>query len=74
MNFMNQKRLNEVTKILPRCHAEPVKDMSAAIKYCSKEETRIEGPWEYGTSPIIRKQENFKITVKNAKTMTEDQL
>jgi hypothetical protein len=48
--------------------------MAAAIAYCSKEESRIEGPWEYGTSPIIRKQENFKITVKKAKEMTEDQL
>jgi hypothetical protein len=74
MNFTNQKRLNEVTKILPGCHAEPARDMAAAIKYCSKEETRIEGPWEYGTSPIERKQENFKITVAKAKTMTEEQL
>jgi hypothetical protein len=48
--------------------------MSAAIAYCSKEETRIEGPWEYGISPIIRKQENFKLTVKKAKEMTEEEL
>jgi len=72
MNFTNAKRLGEVVKILPRCHAEPVKDMSAAIAYCSKEETRIAGPWEHGTSPIVRKQENFKLTVAKAKVMSEE--
>lgn len=60
-----------VKKILPKAHLEPVIDMASSIKYCSKEDTRIDGPWEHGICPIIRKQDNWKLTVEKAKTMTE---
>lgn len=35
----------------PRAHIEPVKDNKACIAYCTKKDTRVEGPWEFGTKP-----------------------
>lgn len=35
-------------------HCEPVKRNNGADDYCMKEETRIDGPWEFGTRPIRR--------------------
>lgn len=32
-------------------HVEPVQDLKGAIKYCQKEETRIEGPFIFGEAP-----------------------
>jgi len=43
-------------KKIPRAHLEPVRCTAAAIKYCSKEESRVPEPWagphEFGTRPI----------------------
>lgn len=38
-------------KTFTTAHIEPAKDNNACIKYCSKEETRVEGPFERGTRP-----------------------
>lgn len=35
-------------------HAEVVQDFQAAERYCSKEDTRTEGPYSYGTRPFHR--------------------
>jgi len=43
----------------------PVKKDNGASKYCMKEESRIEGPWEYGT--LSKKEGN-----KNAQKSTKD--
>ena len=40
---------NSVKKLLGNeCHIEPCKSLEGSIKYCKKEESRIEGPWEKG--------------------------
>jgi len=36
------------------CHYEPVKVDNGAAKYCMKEETRVEGPYEFGIKPVVR--------------------
>jgi len=36
----------------PHAHFEPVKKDNGASAYCMKEETRIEGPIEYGKRPL----------------------
>jgi hypothetical protein len=36
----------------PHAHFEPVKKENGASKYCLKEETRKEGPWEFGKKPL----------------------
>lgn len=38
-------------KYFPTAHIEPVKSLSDCIKYCSKIETRVEGPYERGDKP-----------------------
>lgn len=35
------------------CHAELTRS-NAALAYCSKEDTRVEGPWQFGICPIAR--------------------
>lgn len=59
---------------MPGAHIEICRDVEASIKYCSKEDTRIDGPWTHGESPIVRKQDNWKLTVKKCKTMSEEEL
>lgn len=36
----------------PIAHFEPVKKENGAAKYCLKEDTRVEGPWEFGKKPL----------------------
>lgn len=74
LNFPIEKRLGGVTKILPGCHAEVCRNVSNAIEYCTKEATRIEGPWTYGEAPEVRIKNNWDLTVKKAKLMSEEEL
>lgn len=53
-NFKTKCRLSHYKKVLPQAHCEPVVVDNGVAKYCVKEETRVEGPWEYGTKPIQR--------------------
>lgn len=41
-------------KHCPRAHFEPVKVDNGASSYCLKEDTRLEGPWEFGIKPVKR--------------------
>jgi len=52
--FKSQVRLAHYKKTLPAAHCEPVQVDNGAAKYCMKEDTRVQGPWEYGTKPIQR--------------------
>lgn len=45
------KRLAALKKHDPRAHFEIVKRDNGASDYCLKEETRVEGPWEFGLKP-----------------------
>lgn len=53
-HFKISKRLSHYKKYLPQAHCEPVIVDNGADKYCMKEDTRVEGPWEYGTKPLRR--------------------
>jgi len=46
--FPNAKSLQSVRKLLPRCHVEPAKTISAAIEYCHKDGDFV----EFGRRPI----------------------
>lgn len=52
--FVRQIRLAHYKKRLPQAHVEPVLVDNGVQKYCMKEDTRVEGPWEYGTKPLRR--------------------
>jgi len=43
-----------VLQKLAKGHFEPVKVNNGADDYCMKEDTRVEGPWEFGTRPVKR--------------------
>lgn len=66
INVGNSKqRLSYMKKVNAKAHWEPVKFDKAAQRYVMKEETRVAGPWEFGTRPII-KQEVGAIKLKQA--------
>jgi len=53
-NYSNTKALGGLTKYDKKIHGEKVKVDNGADKYCMKEDTRVEGPWEFGTKPVQR--------------------
>lgn len=49
IEFTNRKRLTYLRKLFPTCHAEVRRGtQKQAITYCTKEETRIHGPYTFG--------------------------
>lgn len=58
MNFPNSVRFSKLKKLHPEAHWEACKSEGASIKYVMKEETRKEGPYEFGTLPV--RQNNKK--------------
>lgn len=53
-NFENSIRLAHYKKTLPVAHCEPCYSEDASKKYVMKEDTRVDGPWEYGKKLIQR--------------------
>lgn len=53
-NFKNPVRLAHYKKTLAMAHCEPVVVDNGVDKYCMKDETRVEGPWQYGEKPMQR--------------------
>lgn len=41
-------------KLCPHSHWETVTKDNGASSYCMKEDTRLDGPWEFGTKPLKR--------------------
>jgi hypothetical protein len=54
LNFENSVNPKKINKIDPKAHVIPVHKDNGASTYCLKEETRIEGPYEFGEMPIQR--------------------
>lgn len=55
-------------------HVEPVHDLKAAIKYCQKEETRVEGPFIFGEAPHQGRRTDLAdacMAVRNGANMRE---
>lgn len=47
-------RASAIKKLDRRLHIEIVKTNNGADDYCMKEDTRLEGPFEFGTKPVKR--------------------
>lgn len=54
MNFKEPVRSAKIKKLDNRLHIEIVKINNGAHDYCMKEDTRIEGPFEFGIKPVSR--------------------
>ena len=52
VNVKKPCRVSALLKLDPKMHAEKVKYEKGAQRYVLKEETRVEGPWEFGKRPI----------------------
>lgn len=52
-SYTNPRSFNSIKKRFPRAHIEVCKCIAKAIEYCSKSDTRVEGPWS--THKIILK-------------------
>lgn len=51
VEFSKPVRFSRLSSYLPRAHWEPRRGTSSdCIRYCSKLDTRLEGPWTYGDS------------------------
>lgn len=53
-NFEKPVRCSHLTKVDKKIHCEKVKVNNGADTYCMKEDTRLEGPWEFGEKPLKR--------------------
>lgn len=63
--------------MLPGAHIESCKDSFKAYEYCSKEDTRVEGPVKWGVPPAARVKGNLKarnamLLEKGAERAVED--
>lgn len=68
INFSGAKRLSFLKKLDSKLHAEPCKSDQASIDYCQKQETRCEGPVEFGEPPFHRnKKEDWDAIWEAAK-------
>lgn len=54
MSFKNSIRPSAIKKYCKRSHIQVVKFNNGADRYCMKEDTRIEGPFEFGLKPVRR--------------------
>lgn len=52
VQFKHQKALKAMKLIDPTAHWEPAKgNVNHQVAYCSKTDSKVEGPWEFGTRP-----------------------
>lgn len=75
LNFKDAVRPAHIKKFDSKLHVEIVKINNGAHTYCMKEDTRIEGPWEFGEKPVQRNNKTDWEEVKqNAMTGKIDKI
>lgn len=66
VNFKTQQRISRLTKFDPKGHYIGVNLDNGVAKYCMKEDTRVEGPFEFGVKPVERNSKTDWEEVKQA--------
>lgn len=61
-------RISKITKVDKAIHLEPVIINNGAHTYCMKEDTRVEGPFEFGIRPV---QRNNKVDWQSVKDLAK---
>ena len=65
--FKSLKSMRQVKVLFPRAHLEKARGSSAQnIKYCTKEEGREDGPWEFGTRPDPGRRTDLESVARQA--------
>lgn len=54
MQTKDKKRIGFFKAICSVSHFEFIKKNNGADEYCNKEDTRLDGPWEFGIRPARR--------------------
>lgn len=69
-------RASAFKKLDHRLHIEVCRNARDASKYCKKEETRIQGPWEFGVEPQWNqdRREKFAVAKQQAINREFDQI
>lgn len=66
IGYSNPRQLKAMIKAFPGCHVEQARNALNTWEYCGKEDTRLEGPVEFGLPPPSR---NTKGAVKRFNEM-----
>lgn len=68
LSFKNNIKFDTLKNMYPRAHIEVAYDVTAARKYCNKEDTRLEGPFQIGTFiNNMNKWESIRDDIKEGK-------
>jgi len=70
ITFKESKSLAQMKKINKIAHWEVTRSLTASVKYCKKEESRIDGPYEFGSPPQQGSRSDFASIVDMAKEQT----
>lgn len=54
IHFSQKVRITHLGRHIKHTHFEPVRRDNGAADYCMKEDTRLAGPFEFGTKPLRR--------------------
>jgi hypothetical protein len=65
LNFEKPTAITALKKHCGQSHFEVVKINNGAHDYCMKEDTRLDGPWEFGIKPVQRNNKTDWDEVKN---------
>jgi len=61
----NASHWGSVVKKVPRWHLEPCKNWNESVLYCSKQDSRIDGPWAFGLSIPEPPEEKYTFKLEN---------
>lgn len=67
--FSTQIAITSVIALMPGCHITVCIDLEASIKYCQKEEGRLEGPYEWGVRPVQGKRSDLTAALADVAAM-----
>lgn len=70
MSFPSPRHFKAVSKLLPLAHIEKAVSSFKAWQYCSKEDSRLEGPVHFGEMPKPEKVKNVTYAEYNNSVLT----
>lgn len=65
VRFVNAKSFTAVKKLIPKANLQPARDFKTLLVYCSKEDTREEGPWLWGITEDQLEKYKTEVDKKN---------